>query len=95
MTNTRQANELKSLDELNLSKRTRNSVKNISLEDLIFLVRTKQLHVKGMWKVCYEELEKAIDKAGFIRHDFDGRSFGVGALYRLICLPPYRSFRAG
>ena len=80
-TMVRKASELSSLSELNLSSRTYNSIRSLPLEELVFLVRTGQLHVKGMWKTCYDELYAAIDAAGFIRHDFDARSFGMGALY--------------
>ena len=86
MTSVRKASELKSLDELNLSKRTYNSVKNIPLERLIYLVRRGkyEYRIDRMWRSSYEELDRAIEEAGFIRHDFDGRSFGLGALYRTI-----------
>lgn len=86
MTSVRKASELKSLDELNLSKRTYNSVKNIPPERLIYLVRRGQYqyHIDRMWRASYEELDRTIEEAGFIRHDFDGRSFGLGALYRTI-----------
>lgn len=86
MVNVRKASELKSLDELNLSKRTYNSVKDIQPERLIYLVRRGkcEYHIDRMWRASYEELDRIIEEAGFIRHDFDARSFGLGALYRTI-----------
>lgn len=83
MTSVRKASELKSLDELNLPKRIYNCVKDIQPEELIFLVRTRK-KITGIGEKLSRKLEAAMDQAGFIRHDFDGRSFGVALLYRLI-----------
>ncbi len=80
----RKASELKSLDELNLSRRTYNCVKDISPESLVLLVRSGVYHIDRMWKASYEELDRAIEEAGFIRRDFDGRSFGLVRLYRAV-----------
>ena len=83
MTSVRKASELKSLDELNLSKRIYNCVKDIQPEELVFLVRTRK-KIAGIGEKLSRKLETAMDQAGFIRHDFDGRSFGVALLYRLV-----------
>lgn len=68
------------LDELNLSKRTYNCVKNIPPEELVLSIRNDHLRIKGMWQTCHDELYNAVDKAGFIRHDLDSRSFGLAKL---------------
>lgn len=76
----RKACELKSLDELKLGEEICEYISDVPLEELIFQVRTKQLHIKRMPKSYYAEIEKAIDAAGFIRHDFSQQAFGVSRL---------------
>ena len=83
MASVRKASELISLDELNLPKRIYNCVKDIQPEELVFLVRTRK-KIAGIGEKLSRKLEAAMDQAGFIRHDFDDRSFGVAVLYRSV-----------
>lgn len=85
----RKANTLKSLEELELSSKTYNYVKDVDPEELVFLARTSSPEIRGAYMASYKELMTAIDKAGFIRHDFDPLSFAVGRFYRDIY--PYSS----
>ena len=83
----RRAAELKSLNELNLSVRTRKYIeqKKYSLDELVKEARdaahyaTRQPKFR-MWKWC-AEMVIALDEAGYIRHDIDERTFLVNMLY--------------
>ena len=81
-TMVRKASELKSLDELNLPKKIYSILKKqaIDPQKLILLVRVG-VNIKGIGPKTFEQLYKAVDEAGFIRHDFDRRSFGIMDFY--------------
>lgn len=74
--NIRKASELNSLEELGLSTRTCNKIKknNVSLTEL---VRQGRIDAYNLYKLQTQpaqwrlEVAKALDKAGFIRHDIE------------------------
>ena len=87
------ASSLESISDLGLSKRLYNLVKDYRPEDLIYIVRNGSMvrgigddriamldGIKGVGKKLFGELEAAVDRAGYIRHDFDNRSLGIEAL---------------
>ncbi len=85
----RKAKDLKSLDELGLSSKTYSYVKDVNPEELVFLARTSNPKIRGNCVESYKELMDAIDRAGFIRHDFNPLSFAVGRFYKDVY--PYSS----
>lgn len=85
----RRACTLKSLEELDLSDRTYSYVKDVAPEELVFLARTSPPEIKGSNVASYKELIGAIDRAGFIRHDFTPLSFALGRFYKDVY--PYSS----
>ena len=85
----RRACTLKSIEELGLSDRTYSYVKDVAPEELVFLARTSPPEVRGKCVASYKELMDAMNKAGFIRHDFSRLSFALGRFYKDIY--PYSS----
>ena len=83
------ARDLQSLDGLGLSKRLYSIVKDFSPEELIYIVRNHG-KIKGIGEKRFEELEAALDLAGYIRHDFEPRSIGFDRLCE--CLDIYHSY---
>ena len=82
-----------SISEWGLSKRLYNLVKDYEPKELIHLVRNKNYvfgignaffttlrGIKGVGEKLFAELEEAVDRAGYIRHDFDQRSLGIESL---------------
>lgn len=82
----RKASELKSLDELNLPKKIHTILKKeaIDPQELICSIRIGT-HIKGIGPKTFDQLYQAVDEAGFIRHDFDRRSFGIIDFYGSLC----------
>lgn len=88
----RRVGELKSLKKLNLSTKTEAYLKNKfeSLDETIFNGRITAYNLAnhpervGPQDKALIELAEALDKAGFIRHDFDEVSFRICALYRAV-----------
>ena len=89
----RKAETLRSLDELNMSSRAKTYyLKRFdgSLEEIVFEGRyMSYLHAsypemaeKSLLSV--KELIKALDEAGFIRHDLSVASFCIGRLYHIV-----------
>lgn len=91
------ASNLKSISDLGLSKRLYNLVKDYEPEELVFLVRNKDRiegigkapfaflnGIKGVGTKLFAELESVMDRAGYIRHDFDKRSLGIEALCHVL-----------
>lgn len=88
----RRAETLKSLDELNLSARTKTYLKNRfnSLDEIVFEGRLMAHELANhpervdARKKSILELANALDVAGFIRHDINEHSFAICWLYAAI-----------
>lgn len=82
--------DLKSLNELHLSKRTISYIerKGLSVEDVVLLGRqykwNKEHGQNAKEYTWLEEVADALEKAGFIRHDITPRTFLVDALYATV-----------
>lgn len=92
----RKARSLKSLDELDLKKSTRSLIikKDFPLGFVVMLGRNAIYHLENSSSAKYPswrvDLGKALDKAGFIRHDINFKSFCVGKVYKCA----YREFES-
>lgn len=92
----RKANELESLDELNLSKRTRAYIekREIPLDELVLMAREATYRPERRRCKWLKELITALDKAGFIRHDLSPeqrfKTQRVMSFYRLLGVPDIR-----
>ena len=89
----RKAETLKSLDELNMSSRAKTYYLkrfNRSLDEIVFEGRyMSYLHASypnmaETSRPYIRELIKALDGAGFIRHDLNIASFCIGRLYHIV-----------
>lgn len=91
--NVRKAETLKSIDELNLSKATTNCLKRRDLVDpeaavkagrefsIDFMAHPDLAKDAPKWQ---QELVSKLDKAGFIRHDLDLRTYRFWRFYKAI-----------
>ena len=92
MTNVRKAVSLKSLGELNISKRAQRYLEGRfpSLSSIIFHGRLWACEYadfpQGFKSALKSTLEliNALDEAGYIRHDINSGSFGISRLYRMV-----------
>ncbi len=93
----REAKTLRSLDELNLSGRSRSCLRCNDLQEVVLKGRRlfhffemSEIEPKLKWQ---KELLRSLDANGFIRHDINPKSFGVS---RLCCaIFPERENRFG
>ena len=82
----RSVEELKTLDELHLSKEALQTCRYMPVDSLVSTAR-HQYHCipknsnRHDW---LEEVKEALDLHGFIRHDFDPESFAMGRLYQAV-----------
>lgn len=89
-TTVRKASSLADVKELQLDYRSRRHVVhgNFGIEDLIKLGRDNYVKCFGDRTFYYhawpDNLSSVLDKAGFIRHDINERTFLVGRFYRRI-----------
>lgn len=92
MEKVREANSLESLDELNLTARTKSYLLKVfgCIDTIIYngriMAHTFAKNPDAAKKACksFLELADALDKAGFIRHDITSGSFCVNLLYRAV-----------
>ena len=87
----RAARDLLSLHELNLKPSIQRVLerRHETLAQLVLLARRTAFHLESDPNAAEQprwllELIEALDKAGFIRHDIDGKSRCVGRLYKAI-----------
>ncbi len=82
----RSVEELKTLDELHLSKKALQTCRYMPIDSLVSTARhhyhcTPKNSDRHDW---LEEVKEALNLHGFIRHDFDPESFAMGRLYQAV-----------
>jgi len=77
------AENLKSLDELSLSKRTKNFLneKYGTLDEIVLVGRKAAHNEDGKYPKAVKELADALKTAGYIRKDLDSSAFAVNDFY--------------
>lgn len=86
MVEVRRASTLKSLDELNLSRGAREIIGEMNPEEFVYMVRAGHLRLDDGYRQVYgfDELEIALNRAGFIRGDIGMIELAIGRLYEAV-----------
>lgn len=69
------------LEDLGVSSQTRVKLRGIDEKELLYQIRVKNSRVAGVPRDCFIEVKDIAENEGFIRHDFDERTFAVMRLY--------------
>lgn len=69
------------LEDLGVSIRTQALLDGLDERELLFQIRVSAPRKKSIPSDCYSEVKQVADSEGFIRHDFDERTFGLMRLY--------------
>lgn len=102
ITPVREATGLQSLDQLKLSKQTERYLRKYykTLQEIIwhgrhtaYLVDRDESHVRKVPKYLLE-LAAALDRQGYLRHDFTENSFTINLLYGRSLRPHERKTRS-
>ena len=69
------------LEDLGVSSQTLVKLRGIDEKELLYQIRVKNGRIDGIPHDCFNEVRDIAENEGFIRHDFDEKTFALTRLY--------------